>query len=50
VAAQEFLMARKTVAAGTVGLHQGVSIEAGLLDSKDALSSFEGLFTDEFLR
>jgi ABC-type nitrate/sulfonate/bicarbonate transport system substrate-binding protein len=29
---------------------QRVSIEAGLLDSKDALSSFEGLFTDEFLR
>jgi hypothetical protein len=29
---------------------QRVSLEAGLLDPKDALSSFEGLFTDEFLR
>jgi ABC-type nitrate/sulfonate/bicarbonate transport system substrate-binding protein len=29
---------------------QRVSIEAGLLDSKDALKSFEGLFTEEFLR
>ncbi len=29
---------------------QRVSIEAGLLDRKDALKSFEGLFTDEFLR
>jgi ABC-type nitrate/sulfonate/bicarbonate transport system substrate-binding protein len=29
---------------------QRVSIEAGLLDPKDALSSFDGLFTDEFLR
>ena len=29
---------------------QRVSLEAGLLDPKDALSSFDGLFTDEFLR
>ena len=29
---------------------QRVSLEAGLLAPKDALSSFEGLFTDEFLR
>jgi NitT/TauT family transport system substrate-binding protein len=29
---------------------QRVSIEAGLLDPKDALKSFDGLFTDEFLR
>jgi NitT/TauT family transport system substrate-binding protein len=29
---------------------QRVSIEAGLLDQKDALKSFEGLFTEEFLR
>jgi ABC-type nitrate/sulfonate/bicarbonate transport system substrate-binding protein len=29
---------------------QRVSLEAGLLAEKDALKSFEGLFTDEFLR
>ena len=29
---------------------QRVSLEAGLLEPKDALKSFEGLFTDEFLR
>jgi ABC-type nitrate/sulfonate/bicarbonate transport system substrate-binding protein len=29
---------------------QRVSIEAGLLDPKDALKSFEGLFTEEFLQ
>lgn len=29
---------------------QKVSLEAGLLDQKDALKSFDGLFTDEFLR
>jgi NitT/TauT family transport system substrate-binding protein len=29
---------------------QRVSIEAGLLDPKDALKSFDGLFTDEFLK
>jgi NitT/TauT family transport system substrate-binding protein len=29
---------------------QRVSIEAGLLDPKDALKSFDGLFTEEFLR
>jgi len=35
-----------------VGLEnsQRVSIEAGLLDPKDALKSFDGLFTDEFLQ
>ena len=29
---------------------QRVSLEAGLLAEKDALKSFEGLYTDEFLR
>ena len=29
---------------------QRVSLEAGLLAEKDALTSFEGLYTDEFLR
>ena len=29
---------------------QRVSIEAGLLDAKDALKSFEGLFTNEFVQ
>jgi NitT/TauT family transport system substrate-binding protein len=29
---------------------QRVSLEAGLLEQKDALKSFDGLFTDEFLR
>ena len=29
---------------------QRVSLEAGLLEPKDALKSFDGLFTDEFLR
>ena len=29
---------------------QKVSLEAGLLEPKDALKSFDGLFTDEFLR
>jgi hypothetical protein len=35
-----------------VGLEnsQKVSLEAGLLEPKDALKSFDGLFTDEFLR
>ena len=29
---------------------QKVSLEAKLLDDKDALKSFDGLFTDEFVR
>jgi len=29
---------------------QKVSIEAKLLDPKDALKTFDGLYTDEFLR
>jgi len=46
--AQEFLVARETIA----GLEnsQRVSLEAGLLEPKDALKGFEGLFAGEFLR
>jgi len=29
---------------------QKVSLDARLLDPKDALKSFDGLFTDEFLK
>ena len=29
---------------------QRVSLEAGLLSEKDALKSFEGLYTDEFVK
>jgi len=29
---------------------QQVSLEAKLLESKDALKSFDGLYTDEFIR